>query len=136
MRLLLAAMALCLLADAARAESCTRSREYILTDPDGDLPQQPSSYQTLFRVCMDTLMLSNVRDAFILKDGAIAVVPRLDDVGATAGTLAQFCGRYPRGTLRFVTRGELPMTTNIGRAVAMSSTGATPCQRIMGGGSP
>jgi hypothetical protein len=136
MTIRLVALALVLLAGHAQAESCTRSREYILTDTDGDLLQQPSSYQTLFRMCMETLLLSNVRDAFILKDGAIAVVPRVDDVATTASTLAQFCGRYPRSTVRFVTRGELPMIANIGRAVALSSTGATPCQRIMGGGTP
>ena len=116
----------------ANAESCTRSREYILTDNAGELPRQPASYQTLFKVCLDTLMLPNVRDAFILKDGGIAVVPRIDEVGATASTLAQFCTRYPQGTLRFITRGELPMTANIGRAVQISSGGATSCRKITG----
>jgi hypothetical protein len=128
-------VALLLLACAtaqARAESCTRSREYILTDNAGDLPRQPASYQGLFQACLATLMLPNVRDAFILKDGGIAVVPRLDDVAATADTLAQFCTRYPQGTLRFITRGEQAMTTNIGSAVRISSGGATSCRKITG----
>ena len=128
----LSVLLLGLAATQVQAESCTRSREYILTDNAGELPRQPASYQTLFKVCLDTLMLPNVRDAFILKDGGIAVVPRIDEVGATASTLAQFCTRYPQGTLRFITRGELPMTANIGRAVQISSGGATSCRKITG----
>jgi hypothetical protein len=128
-----AALLLGLAATQAQAESCTRSREYILTGSSGELLQQPASYQMLFRACLDTLMLSNVRDAFILKDGGIAVVPKVDDVATTASTLAQFCQHYPRATLRFVTHGELPMIANLGRAVALSSGGSTPCGRIMGG---
>jgi hypothetical protein len=128
----LSVLLLGLAATQVQAESCTRSREYILTDNAGELPRQPASYQTLFKVCLDTLMLPNVRDAFILKDGGIAVVPRIDEVGATASTLAQFCTRYPQGTLRFITRGELPMTANTGRAVQISSGGATSCRKITG----
>jgi hypothetical protein len=134
-RLMLAALFLDLAAGSAQAESCTRSREYILSDTAAELPQQPSSYQTLFKVCLDTLMLSNVRDAFILIDGGIAVVPKADDLTSTANTLAQFCRRNPHSTLHFVTRGELAMTVNVGRAVKISSTGSTPCQKIMGGSS-
>jgi hypothetical protein len=133
MKSLLAVLILGLLAGHAQAESCTKSREYILTDSAGDLPQQASSYQNLFRACLDTLMLPNVRDAFILRDGAIAVVPKADGITATANTLAQFCGRYPHGTLRFITRGELPMTTNIARAVQISAGSATTCAKITGG---
>ena len=80
----------------ALAESCTRSRDF-LADAS-DLPQKPQVYQELYRTCIETLQLSNVKDAFILKAGAIAVVPNRDTVPATASTLAQFCGRYPRGT--------------------------------------
>jgi hypothetical protein len=128
----LAVLLLALPATQAKAESCTPSREYILTDDSGDLPRQPASYQALFKVCLATLMLPNVRDAFILRDGGIAVVPRLDDLAATANTLADFCTRYPQGTLRFITHGELAMTANIGRAVQISSGGATSCRKITG----
>jgi hypothetical protein len=131
-RILLAALLLGVSIMPARAESCTRSREYILTDTGGDLPRQPSAYQQLFRICLDTLAMQNVRDAFILRDGAIAVVPRIDDVKMTANTLAQFCQRYPGATLRFITRGELPLIASMGRAVDMSSGSATSCRKITG----
>jgi hypothetical protein len=132
MRTMLAALLLGLAGTAAQAESCTRSREYILADSSGDLQQQPSAYQQLFKICLDTLMMSNVRDAFILKDGGIAVVPQIDDIKTTTGTLAQFCQRYPGATLRFITRGEMPMVASMGRAVEISSGSATSCRKITG----
>jgi hypothetical protein len=101
-----------------------------LTDSAGDLPQQPASYQKLFKICLDTLAMSNVRDAFILQDGGIAVVPKADDIATTANTLAQFCRRYPQATLRFIARGELAMTANMGRATRISSGGSTSCRKI------
>ena len=131
-RILLAALLLGLAIMPARAESCTRSREYILSDTGGALPRQPSAYQQLFRICLDTLAIQNVRDAFITRDGAIAVVPRIDDVKMTANTLAQFCQRYPGATLRFITRGELPIIASMGRAVDISSGSATSCRKITG----
>jgi hypothetical protein len=131
-RILLGALLLGLAIMPARAESCTRSREYILTDSGADLPRQPSAYQQLFRICLDTLTMQNVRDAFILRDGAIAVVPRIDDVRTTANTLAQFCQRYPGATLRFITRGEIPIIASMGRAVDISSGSATSCRKITG----
>jgi hypothetical protein len=131
-RILLGALLLGLAITSARAESCTRSREYILTDSAGDLPRQPSAYQQLFRICLDTLTMQNVRDAFILRDGAIAVVPRIDDVSSTANTLAQFCRRYPGATLRFITRGETAIIASMGRAVDISSGSATSCRKITG----
>jgi hypothetical protein len=132
MRAMLTIVLLGLAATQAHAESCTRSREYILTDSAGDLPRQPSAYQQLFKICLGTLMMSNVRDAFLLKDGAVAVVPRIDDVRTTANTLAQFCQRYPGATLRFITRGETPMIADMGRAVGISSGSATSCRKITG----
>jgi hypothetical protein len=131
-RAILGVLMLGLAATQAQAESCTRSREYILTDSTGGLPQQPAAYQQLFRICLDTLGMSNVRDAFILKDGAIAVVPKVDNLQTTTTTLAQFCQRYPRATLRFVTRGEIPIIANMGRAVQISSGSATSCRKITG----
>src|SRR6187549_2847743 len=82
------------LAGTARADSCTKSRDYILENAV-DLPQKPQAYQELFKNCLETLQLSNVKDAFILQAGAIAVIPRNDSVSATASTLAQFCTRFP-----------------------------------------
>ena len=134
--LLLATMLLPAAAATAHAESCTRSREYILTDSSVELPRQPSAYQLLFKVCLNTLTMSNVRDAFILRDGAIAIVPMIDNVTATAGTLAQFCRRYPNGIARFITRGELALIASMGRAVDISSGSATSCARIVGRASP
>jgi hypothetical protein len=132
LRIGLAILLLGLAATEAQAESCTRSREYILTDAGGSLPRQPSAYQQLFKICLDTLTMQNVRDAFVLKDGGIAVVPRIDDVRTTANTLAQFCRRYPGATLRFITRGEISMIANMGRAVDISSGSATSCRKITG----
>jgi hypothetical protein len=129
---MIAAALLAAAASSASAESCTRSREYILTDSTAELPHQPSSYQQLFRVCLNTLTMTNVRDAFILRDGAIAIVPTVDSITATASTLAEFCRRYPGGLARFITRGELPMIASLGRAVDISSGSATSCSRVVG----
>jgi hypothetical protein len=131
-RTIFALLLLGLAATPARAESCTRSREYILSDSGAELPRQPSAYQQLFKICLDTLTMSNVRDAFILRDGGIAVVPRVDDVTTTTNTLAQFCQRYRGATLRFITRGEIPIIANMGRAVDISSGSATSCRKITG----
>jgi hypothetical protein len=120
-------------AHPAYAESCTRSRDYVLSNAAGDLPQKPQSYQDLFKICLEATQLSNVKDAFILKDGAVAIVPKQDDVASTARTLAQFCSRFPRGTVHFVTRRELPDAAILSRAVKISSRGSTPCHKIVGG---
>ena len=135
LRIAVAALLIDLAAAPAQAESCTRSREYILTDSAGALPQQPAAYQKLFKICLDTLAMSNVRDAFILQDGGIAVVPKADDIATTANTLSQFCRRYPQATLRFIARGELAMTANMGRATRISSSSATSCRKITGNAS-
>jgi hypothetical protein len=117
----------------AQAESCTKSRDFILTNAS-DLPQKAKAYQGLFRDCLDTMTLSNVQDAFVLKAGAIAVLPRLDTIAATASTLAQFCERFPRGTLHFMGRKERARAANVAYIVEWSSPNATPCERIKGGG--
>jgi hypothetical protein len=129
-----AAFALAALAGAAAAESCTKSRDYILAT--GDLAHPASAYQNLFKTCLETLNLSNVKDAFILTDGAVAAIPRNDTIGATAGTLSEFCTRFPRSTLRFVPRTDVRQTTDIARAVKLSSFGATSCSKITGAGGP
>ena len=119
---------------AAQAESCTKSRDYILTNAS-DLPQKPKIYQSLFRDCLDTTTLSNVQDAFILKKGAIAVLPRRDTVAATASTLAQFCERFPRGTLHFIgQKDRTKIANNVARVVDWSSPHSTSCEQIKGGG--
>jgi hypothetical protein len=115
----------------ALAESCTRSRDFLADS--SDMPQKPQVYQELYRTCIETLQLSNVKDAFILKAGVIAVIPNRDTVPATARTLAQFCGRYPRGTLHFIGAKQRGQTGNIARAVEFSPERATPCQKITGG---
>jgi hypothetical protein len=120
-------------AHEARAESCTKSRDFILSAPF-DLPRKPQAYQELFRACLDTLELSNVQDAFVLKDGAIAVLPRRDTISATASTLAQFCDRFPHGTLHFIGRKDRKRAAVMSQAVTLSSADPTPCEKIKGGG--
>jgi hypothetical protein len=128
-----AALVAAVVSEAARAESCSKSRDYLLTEA-ADLPQRPSVYQTLYRNCMDTLELPNVQDAFVLKVGAIAVIPKRDTVAATASTLAQFCERFPRGTLHFIQRKDRALAARMSKAVLMTAVNPTPCERIKGGG--
>lgn len=118
----------------ACAESCGKSRDYILSNAAGDLPKKPQVYQELFKLCVDTLQLPNVKDAFVLKAGAIGVIPKIDGMAATAGTLMQFCSRHRTATLRFVTRREVPDVANIVRAIELPIANATSCRRITGNG--
>jgi hypothetical protein len=127
-----AVLALVVLAAPAGAESCTKSRDYIFMESSGDLPQKSKVYQDLVKNCLDTLLMANVKDAFILKGGAIAVIPKDDGVTATTNTLAQFCGRFRGGSLRFIARRELPEASNMARAVRLSSTGSISCRKITG----
>ena len=92
----------------------------------------PQAYNDLFKICSAAASMSNVKDAYILKDGGIAVVPKQDSIPATAATLSQFCDSYPRATLRFLTRKEMQSTKTVGGIVQMSSGSATPCQKIKG----
>lgn len=126
-------LAATVISGAAHAESCSKSRDYLLTEAS-DLPQRPSIYQALYRDCMDTLELPNVQDAFVLKVGAIAVIPKRDTVAATASTLAQFCERFPRGTLHFIKRKDRALAARMSKAVQMTAVNPTPCVRIKGGG--
>jgi len=121
-------------AGEARADGCASSRDHILAGIAEDLPRRPRAYQELYRTCLRTLLLSNVKDAFVLKAGAIAVLPRIDSVPATAGTLAQFCTQFPRETLRFITRRETRMTNNIARIVQLGISESKPCPKITGSG--
>ena len=116
----------------AKAASCDNSLDYILNDIAGDLPEPGSAYRDLLKTCLQTLTIENVRDAYILRDGGIAVLPKKSSVLATAQTLAEFCRRFPRGTLRFITPGESRHGLTPGLVVLMSSTSAEPCEKIQG----
>ena len=117
----------------AQADNCSRSLEYILDGSAGDLPQPATSYRNLLNACLQALTLSNVKDAYVLKDGGIAVIPKSEAVATTATTLAQFCESFPRGTLRFVSKREMRNGASIGLIVSLSSGGFTSCREIHGG---
>jgi hypothetical protein len=123
----------CLQAATAEADSCGKSRDYILATASGELPRRPQTYQELYKSCVRSLELPNVKDAFILKSGAIAVIPRNQSIPATAATQAQFCMQFPRQTIRFITRNEVRLANNIARIVQLSTAQSTPCQKITGG---
>lgn len=130
----LAAMAIlvALGTSTAHAESCSKSRDYLLGSLGGGLMLPPEGYQSLFKMCLATTSMSNVKDAYLLRDGGIAVIPKQDSVAATAATLSAFCDAYPAGTLRFLTRKDLATTPTVSRIIQMSSTASTPCKRIKG----
>lgn len=115
----------------AHAESCGKSRDVVLNV--ADLPEPPQAYRDLFKICMAAIGMSNVKDAFLLADGGIAVIPKRDNIAATAATLSEFCEAYPRATLRFLSRKDLQRVANsMERLVRISSTSATPCKKIRG----
>lgn len=116
----------------ARAENCSKSREYLLGGLGGDLVLPPQAYENLFKICIATSAMANVKDAYILNDGGIAVVPKQDNVAATAATLSQFCDSNPKATLRFLTRKDMLFANTLGSIVQMSSTSSTSCQKIKG----
>ena len=129
----LAAGSLAVFAGAAQAgENCARSRDYLLGGLAGELPQAPQSYKQLFSICTAAGDLSNVKDAFILKDGGIGVVAKNEGVAATAMTLSNFCQRFPRATLRFITAKDLARAKTIAQTVTISSGAATSCRKIQG----
>ena len=131
-RLALIAVFLALAVNGAQAENCGRSREYLLGNLAGDLTLPPRAYEDLFRTCLATAAMANVKDAFILKDGAIAVIAKQDSVAATAATLSQFCDAYPKATLHFLTRKELLQVKSIANVMKISATSSTSCQKIKG----
>jgi len=131
-RLALIALLLALAANNARAENCGRSREYLLGNLSGELALPPKAYDDLFRTCMAAAAMANVKDAYILRDGGIAVIPKQDNVAATAATLSQFCDSYPKSTLHFLTRKEMLQVKSIVNVIRISSTSSTPCQKIKG----
>jgi hypothetical protein len=131
-RLALIAVFLALAVNSARAEHCGKSREYLLGNLSGDLPLPPQAYEDLFKTCLATAAMANVKDAYILKDGGIAVIAKQDSVPATAATLSQFCDAYPRSTLHFLTHKELLEVKSIVMIIKLSSTSSTSCQKIKG----
>ena len=133
-RMLAIVIFLALASNPARAdsESCRKSREYLLGSLSGDLTLAPQAYNELFKICVAASVMSNVKDAYILKDGGIAVVPKQEGIAATATTLSQFCDAYPRATLRFLTRKEMLLTKSVTGVVQMSSGSATSCKKIKG----
>jgi len=122
------------LAGPVSAESCSKSRDYILEGLAGDLSEPAARYRDLFKVCVETLTLANVRDAYLLKDGGIAIVPSRESVFATAEVLSQFCQRFPKRTARFLTQQENGKFGSVGRVVMMTSATATSCKEIRGNG--
>ena len=133
MRLCGAILVILVCGHGAWAKGCTRSLDYLMNDMAGELPLPAKSYQRLYQICVETLGMSNVRDAYILRDGGIAVMPRRSSVIATAETLAAFCRTFPRGTVRFLTPREMRNRRTVGLIVLLSSTSATPCKNLTGG---
>lgn len=117
----------------ADSENCRKSREYLLGTPGGgDRSLTPQAYNDLFKTCIAASAMPNVKEAYMLRDGGIAVVPKQDSVSATASTLAQFCDAYPRGVLRFISRKEKLAIRSVANVAQMSSTSSTPCKKIKG----
>src|SRR3981189_3940348 len=127
-QLALIAVFLALASNAARAENCGKSREYLLGNLSGDLALPPRAYEDLFKTCLAAAAMANVKDAYILKDGGIAVVAKQERVAATAATLSQFCDAHPKAPLHFLTHKELLDVKSIVSIVKISSTSSTPCQ--------
>lgn len=120
------------LASPVSAESCSKSREYILDGAAGDLSVPAAGYQELFKVCIEALAITNVKDAYVLKDGGIAIVPRRNTISATAETLGQFCQQFPKSVVRFLTPREQRKASSVGFVVMLSSQGVTSCKEIRG----
>jgi hypothetical protein len=118
---------------ATAADSCARSRDYILEGLAGELTRPSRTYQELFRICMETLTLPNVKDAYILKAGLIAIDPQRNTVMATASTLAQFCRRFPHASARIFTPAEQRQAKTIGLVVMMPALTTKSCQAIRSG---
>ena len=82
----------------ARADSCDRSREYLLGGLWGKSGARAAILRGFVKICTSTAAIPNVKAAYILRDGGIAVVAKQDSVAATAGALSQFCNAHPKST--------------------------------------
>lgn len=132
-RLAIVCFALCASCHAAfAADHCMKSREYLLGRMTDDLPMPVAAYTNLFKICIATAAMPNVKDAYILKDGGIAVIAKQDTVAATAATLSQFCESYPRATLRFLSKKDLRLNRSVLDIMRISSTSATSCKKLKG----
>jgi hypothetical protein len=120
------------LVEPAVAESCSKSREYILDGLAGDLAEPAANYRELFKVCTLALAITNVKDAYVLKDGGIGIAARSNTLAATTETLSQFCQQFPKSVARFLTPREQRNSPTVGVVVMMSSRGATSCKEIRG----
>ncbi len=120
-------------ASAMAANGCVQSRDYILGGMAGPLIKPAHLYRDLFKVCLQTLELANVKDAHVLKAGLIAIEPQRDTLMATASTLTQFCRRFPRGTARVFTPGEQRQPKSTALVVLMPALSARSCQAKRGG---
>lgn len=132
MKWIVALLAALVLTGPVLAEGCDSSREYILEGLAGDLEKPAARYQDLFKVCVETLTLANVKDAYVLKDGGIAILPTRNTMAATAETLAQFCQRFPKSVARFLTPQEQRKFRTVELIVMISSMDVTPCRKIRG----
>jgi hypothetical protein len=121
-----------LVSKPAFADNCDKSRAYLLGGLGGELMRPPKEYDNLFKQCLATAAMPNVKDAYVLRDGGIAVIAKQDTVAATAATLSQFCDAYPRATLHFLTRRERDEDKSLSDIVRISSTSSTSCQKIKG----
>lgn len=117
----------------AAADGCAKTRDYILEGLAGELIKPARTYQDLFKTCLETLSLPNVKNAYILKAGLVAIDPRQNTLMATASTLAQFCRRFPNSIARIFTPGEQRQAKTVGLVVMMPALTARPCQAIRGG---
>ena len=118
--------------DPALADSCAKSRDYILEGLAGSLTKPSATYRDLFKICLEASALPNVKDAYVLKAGVIAIDPTRNTVMATATTLAKFCQRFPTRAVRFFTPGEQRQAHTVGLVVMMPAGDATSCKTIKG----
>jgi len=117
---------------SSSAESCSKSRDYILAGFVGALSGPAELFRESFKICLEALTLVNVQDAFVLRDGSIAIVPVRNTTFATAQTLAQFCQRFPKGTVHFLTPKK--NTLSVGLVVTKTPTATSSCKNVLGTG--
>lgn len=116
---------LAFMAYPAHADNCSRSLDRVL-DGSRELKQKPQAFRALLAVCLETTQMSNVRDVVILESGAIGITPRDDSVMATATTLSQFCARFPKERVQFVSK-KPRQTTRSERGATVTS-----CAKVLG----